>query len=45
MRHQYPGYFDRPSFGDLDVTVGDDPGNPVRPTCGADTAVADHRYR
>ena len=45
MRHQYPGYLDRPSFGDLDATVGDDPGNPVGPPCGAEPAAADHRYR
>lgn len=45
MRHQYPGCFDRPSSGDLDVTVGDDLGNPVRPTYGAEPAAADHRYR
>ena len=45
MRHQYPGYLDRPSFGDRDVTVGDDLGNLVRATCRAELAAADHRHR
>ena len=45
MPHQYPGYFDRPSFCDRDVTVGDDLGNPVCSTCGAELAAADHRCR
>ena len=45
MPYQYPGYFDRPSFSDRDVTVRDELGNPVCPTCRADIAAADHRYR
>ena len=45
MPYQYPGYLDRPSFCDRDVTVRDDLGKPACSTCGADTAAVDRRCR